>query len=323
MLYFYYGQEDYNIEIELAKLKSKVVDKSFLATNFRVYDNPRFQELIDILRTPSLMFGNVLAVISCEKYFFDSKGKINFEDKELKQFEELVQTLPESLYIVFVCKIDRESTKKIDTRRKLFKILSKYASVTEFPEYKPYQKELASWIQKQVKKKELMMSSDIVQFLIERLGTNLRVIDNELDKLKLAIYPEKNVKKEHIQNNCTSTEDIFLLADYILKGQKDLALFEFKKLCANKHYLEILAVLQTSFTKLASMKVDAVDKNSFEIASKTHLPEFIVKKQLEKIRNVPMDRLIQIRKNLLEAEYRVKTGEMAFYELPVELALLN
>lgn len=323
MLYFYYGQEDYNLELELAKLKSKVVDKAFLATNYRVYDNPRFQELIDILRTPSLMFGNVLAVINCEKYFFEAKGKINFDDKELKQLEELVQTLPDSLYIVFVCKIERESTKKIDTRRKLFKILSKYGSVCEFPEYKPYQKELAAWIQKQVKKKEMMMSSDIVQFLIERLGTNLRVIDNELDKLKLAIYPEKNVKKEHIQNNCSSTEDIFLLADYILKGQKDYALFEFKKLCANKHYLEILAVLQTSFTKLAAMKVDAVDKNPFEIASKTRLPEFIVKKQLEKIRNVPMERLIKIRKNLLDAEYRVKTGEMAFYELPVELALLG
>ena len=71
------------------------------------------------------------------------------------------------------------------------------------------------------------------------------------------------------------------------------------------------------------MKVDSVNKSSFEIASKTKVPEFIVKKQLEKLKNVPMDRLIKIRQNLLEAEYRVKTGEIAFYELPVELALLG
>lgn len=323
MLYFYHGQEDYLIELELESLKSKVVDKSFLSTNYRVYDNPKFQELIDILRTPSLMFGNVLAVVNCEKYFFDTKGKINFEDKELKQIEEAIQSIPESLYVVFVCRIERGSTKKIDTRRKIYKIISKNASTSEFAEFKPYQKELASWIQKQVKKKELMMASDVVQFLIERLGTNLRVIDNELEKLKLSVYPEKNIKKEHIKDICTSTEDIFLLSDYILKGQKDLALLEFKKLCTNKHYLEILAVLQTSFSRLAAMKVDSVDKSSFEIASKTHMSEFIVKKQLEKLRNVPMDRIIQIRKNLLEAEYRVKTGEMAFYELPVELGLLG
>lgn len=311
------------IELELQKLKEKVVDKAFLATNYRIYDNPKFQELMDILRTPSLMFGNVLAIVNCEKYFFDTKGKINFEDKELKEIEQAIELMPDSLNIVFVCKIEHSTTKKVDTRRKLYKILAKHATITEFAEFKPYQKELATWIQKQVKSKDMMISSEVVQFLIERLGTNLRVIDSELEKLKLVIHPEKMIKKEDIQNVCTSSEDIFLLTDYILKGQKDLALLEFKKLCVNKHYLEILAVLQTNFSKLAVMKVDSVSMNSFEIASKTKMPEFIVKKQLEKLKNVPMDRLIEIRKNLLEAEYRVKTGEIAFYELPVELALLG
>ena len=311
------------MEAELNKLKDKLVDKAFLSTNYRVYDNPKFPELMDILRTPALMFGSILAVINCEKYFFDTKGKINFEDKELKQIEETIQTVPDTLNIVFVCKLERESTKKIDTRRKLYKILAKHTTMTEFPEWKTYSKELPAWIHKQAKQKDLIMTSDVVQFLIDRLGTNLRVINSELDKLKLAIYPTKAVKKEDIQNICTSSEDIFVLTDYILKGEKDKALLEFQKLCTNKHYLEILAVLQTNFCKMASIKVDSVNKSPMEIAAKNHLSEFIVKKHLEKLRKVPMDRLIKIRKNLLEAEYRVKTGEMSFYELPVELALLN
>ncbi len=311
------------MEAELNKLRDKLVDKAFLSTNYRVYDNPKFPELMDILRTPSLMFGSILAVINCEKYFFDTKGKINFDDKELKQIEETVQAVADTLNIVFVCKIERESSKKIDTRRKLYKILAKNTTMTEFPEWKTYSKELPVWIQKQAKQKDLIMASEVTQFLIDRLGTNLRVINSELDKLKLAIYPTKAVKKEDIQNICTSSEDIFVLTDYILKGEKDKALLEFKKLCTNKHYLEILAVLQTNFAKMASIKVDSVSKSPMEIAAKNHLPEFIVKKHLEKLRKVPMDRLIKIRRNLLEAEYRVKTGEMSFYELPVELALLN
>ena len=310
------------MEAELNKLRDKLVDKAFLSTNYRVYDNPKFPELMDILRTPSLMFGSILAVINCEKYFFDTKGKINFDDKELKQIEETVQAVADTLNIVFVCKIERESSKKIDTR-KLYKILAKNTTMTEFPEWKTYSKELPVWIQKQAKQKDLIMASDVTQFLIDRLGTNLRVINSELDKLKLAIYPTKAVKKEDIQNICTSSEDIFVLTDYILKGEKDKALLEFKKLCTNKHYLEILAVLQTNFAKMASIKVDSVSKSPMEIAAKNHLPEFIVKKHLEKLRKIPMDRLIKIRRNLLEAEYRVKTGEMSFYELPVELALLN
>ena len=151
MLYFFHGQEEYLIELEIQKLKSKVVDKAFLATNYRTYDNPKFQELIDILRTPSLMFGNVFAVIYCEKYFFDVKGKINFEDKELKEIEQALEIMPDSLHIALVCKVERGSTKKVDTRRKLYKIITKYTQPTEFAEFKPYQKELTTWIQKQVK----------------------------------------------------------------------------------------------------------------------------------------------------------------------------
>ena len=60
-----------------------------------------------------------------------------------------------------------------------------------------------------------------------------------------------------------------------------------------------------------------------EISRKTGMHEFLVKKQLEKVRNVPADKIIKIRKNLLEAEYRIKTGDMQFGDLPVELAILG
>src|SRR5574344_801866 len=323
MLYFYYGQEDFNIEKELKMLKDKVVDKAFLATNYRVYDNPKYMELLEVLQTPSLMFGSVLEIINCEKYFYDAKGKVNFEDKELKQIESALESMSEGLHVVFVCKTDRDSTKKIDTRRKLYKIITKYATSKEFVQFRSYDKELSSWILKQSKAKNLIIASDTVKFMIERVGTNLRILDNELEKLKLAIYPEKTIKKEHIKSICTATEDIFVLTDYILKSEKDNALLEFRKLCTTKHYLEILSALQTNFTKMAELKVDSINMSAMEIASKSHKSEFFVKKQIEKIKNVPMDRLIKIRKNLIEAEYRIKTGEISFYELPVELAILN
>ena len=44
---------------------------------------------------------------------------------------------------------------------------------------------------------------------------------------------------------------------------------------------------------------------------------------MSSLKNVPMDKLVDIRKKLLDAEYKVKTGEIAFYELPIELALLG
>lgn len=323
MLYFFFGQEEFNIEIEIEKIKSKTVDKTFVAANYRVYNNPVFSELIEILQSAPLMFGKVLSVINCEKYFFDIKGKINFEDKELKILENILQTVPDALTVIFVCKIPRDEIKKIDTRRKIYKIISKYAQISEFPEFKPYQKEYAAWIQKRLKQKELFASSDTVSFLIERLGTNLRIVDNELEKIKLSIYPEKNIKNADIEKICTSTQDIFLLTDYILLGKKDLALSEYKKLCTEKHYLEIAAVLQTNFSRLLGLKVDSLSMSASEISRKTGMHEFVVKKQLEKLKNIPADKIIGIRRRLLEAEYLMKSGDMQFGDLAVELAIMG
>lgn len=113
MLDFFFGQEEFNIEAELEKLKAKTVDKAFLSTNYKVKDNPAPQELIELLRTPPLMFGKVLAVVNCEKYFIDAgKGKVNFDDKEIAALESALQTVAESLHVVFVCRIERDSSKK-------------------------------------------------------------------------------------------------------------------------------------------------------------------------------------------------------------------
>ena len=61
-VYFYYGEEDFNIELEIEKMKSKL-NQDFIAMNFQNLDNPEYTELITALRTPPMMFGDMLIVI--------------------------------------------------------------------------------------------------------------------------------------------------------------------------------------------------------------------------------------------------------------------
>ena len=70
-VYFFYGEEDYNIEVEINKLK-KSLDKNFLEMSFKVYNNPEYKDLISILRTQPMMFGKMLIVIKCLDYFSNS-----------------------------------------------------------------------------------------------------------------------------------------------------------------------------------------------------------------------------------------------------------
>ena len=71
-VYFFYGDEDYNIELEINALKKKLLDKNFSSMNFKSLDNPPYTDLISYLRTQPMMFGNQMILINCEDYFSKS-----------------------------------------------------------------------------------------------------------------------------------------------------------------------------------------------------------------------------------------------------------
>lgn len=319
-LYFFYGQEEFNIEIEVEKLKKKLLDSSFKSMNYKVLDNPDFVELIDTCRSTPLMFGNMLIVVNIDKYFVGNKS---VDDKFLEDFSAALENVSPSLNIVFVCKIPRDENKKVDTRKKLYKTIAKFAQATEFVQYKTYQKELNAAIAKLTKSKNLECDANVITYLIEQLGSNLRLIDSELDKLKIAIHPNKNVSIEDVKQNCVSEDDIFALADMIVAENQDETLRQFTSLLERKHYLEVLAVLQSNLQKFIYMKSHSVNSPPSIIAQNLHLHEFIVKKTLEKVRGISLKRLINIKENLTQAEFKIKSGQTTSPETAIEIALLS
>lgn len=76
-VWFFYGKEEYRIEQEISKLKNELLDDTFRSMNYRVYYSPSFDELLDVLQSAPLMFGNLLSVIHCENYFVKTKNKKN------------------------------------------------------------------------------------------------------------------------------------------------------------------------------------------------------------------------------------------------------
>ena len=196
-VYFFHGDEDYNIELELEKMTSKL-NPDFKSMNFQVLDNPIYSTLANVLRSTPMMFGNMLIVINCEDYFLSNKNF--FDDSELADIEDALKNNPETLDIVFVVRLPRDENKKLDSRRKLYKILSKFNS-KEFPTFKTYKTtEIAGWIKNHAKSKDISLKDDAVMMLIEQIGNNLREFNTELDKLKLIAYPEKTVTKKMVED---------------------------------------------------------------------------------------------------------------------------
>ena len=316
-IYFFYGEEDFNIEKELDKLK-KGLDKNFLEMSFKTYDNPKFADLTAILRTQPMMFGKMLIVINCLDYFSKT-----FDDKEIKEITSALENNNDNLDIVFLAILPRNEGKKLDSRKKFFKLLSKF-NAREFPTIPTYKTaEIEEWVKKQAKSKGIKPSSDAVTNLVIQVGNNLRQLDTELDKLKLLAYPSENITADMVKEICISNEDFFAFSDLLMQNEKDSALLEFHKLLDKKHPLEILATLQTMLRRWIILKAKSGELTNYELSRLTGQHEFVVQKTLQKLKKTNLKDLVALKQNLTEAEYRIKSGQALDVEEEVENAILK
>lgn len=320
-VFLFYGQEEYLMEKEIKKLKNELLDASFMSMAYKVFDNPPFNTLIECVQSAPLMFGSTLSLIYLDKYLIGNK--MSLDDKQIESIDYALSSLSDSVNIIFVCKVPRDENKKPDSRKKFYKTLSKYSQVREFAQFKTYQKELNAQIAKMAKEKELTISSDNIALFIEQLGSNLTLIDSELEKLKVALHPNKTINSDAIRKYCTSSEDVFVLADLIIQGNKNEVLKQYNLLTEKRHPLEIFSVLQSNFQRFIFIKNYEKKMSAKDISLKLKLHEFIVMKTQEKLRKTSLDKLIQIRENLVNAEYKMKTGQSASPETILELALLS
>lgn len=316
-VYFFYGDEDYNIEQEIEKLK-KGLDKNFLEMSFKTYDNPKFPDLISILRTQPMMFGKMLIVINCLEYFSKT-----FDDKEIKEIEKALDDNNENLDIVFVAQLPRDNTKKLDSRKKLFKLFAKQHSkeCRQIPTYKTA--ELESWIIKEGKARGIKFEKDALTAVISQIGNNLRQIAGELDKLKLFAYPKDTVTAAMVREICISNEDLFAFSDFLMENEKDRALLEYRKLLDTRYPLEILSTLQTMLRRWIILKAKGQNYSSTELSRMTGMHEYVVKLTMQKLKKNNLKDLVKLKENLTEAEYRIKSGLAPDVEKEVENALFR
>ncbi len=316
MIYFFYGEEEFNISNEIGKLK-KTLDKNFLEMSFKTYDNPKFPDLIAILRTQPMMFGKMLIVINCLDYFSKT-----FDDKEIKQISDALENNPDTLDIVFVAQLPRDEGKKLDSRKKFFKLLKNY-NAQEFPTIPTYKTaELEGWVQKQARSKKIKLDNSALTTLIAQVGNNLRQLDGELEKLALLAYPKDLITKNMVQEICISNEDLFAFSDYLMQNEKDKALLEYRKLLDKKHPLEILATLQTMLRRWIILKSKSSECSPLELSRLTGQHEYVVKLTLQKLKKTSLKDLVHLKQRLTDTEYKIKSGQLLNPDEEVENAFI-
>lgn len=321
---FLFGDEDYLIEKETEKIKKQVLNGDVNELNYRVVDNPSFSTFSETLRTNAMMFGDVVIVVKCPRYFLESKQKEKLDEKQTKELIEGLNNVSQRVHLILICPTPKGEKKKPDSRKKLYKELIKITKPKEFQSYKSYEDyKLIPIIKKMADESELKIGNGEINLLIQTVGTSLRDISNSLEKLKLYAYPKNIITKEMVKEVVCVNCDIFALVDLILNKDYTQSLKLISDILQKEHYLPTLAFIQSTFSNLTKLKIYSKKLRSYDLAVKLNQNEFIVKKNLEKIAKIPLEELIRLKINLTKAEFKLKQGtikdpicalELAFFE---------
>lgn len=233
-----------SLEQFLIKEKINKILKEYNIDNINVneYDleNDNLKEIIDDCSTYSL-FSDKKAIVVKNSYIYTSK-KSNEED--LKMLEDYLNNYNPDTILIFVV------NDKLDERKKVTKLINKIGKVevldtkdlttTVINLFKPYN-----------------IDKPLVKQFIDRVGNNLSLISNEIDKIKT--YKDKdinityddiiNLTKENIEAN------IFLLIDSIISKDKEKSLIIYNKLIdLNEEPISIIITLANKIRSLYQTK---------------------------------------------------------------------
>lgn len=305
MIYLLHGEDKHQIDQKLKQIKADFLNGK--GSDFDIFSFDSRSDIEDIIvATENVGFlsqGKLIVI----KNKFSQKGPIGAGNKQNKteqsQILELIEKIPKEVIMVFV-----EDTKIHPVRSKLVKTIQENGNVYRFDILRYPQ--AVSWAQKESLKKGKKLDYDAAQTLIFYSGSDLQLIENELEKLS-KYQTENTIQKSDVETLTRPqvSPKIFILIDHIAekKWQKSYTVLDqMLELGESPLYIHTMIVYQ--FRNLIIVK-QLLDKNISRnlIASKSKLHPFVVQKTISQAENFDFQKLKKIYQKLLKADLILKT----------------
>lgn len=190
-IYLLHGEEPYYIDL---------ISKAIIANALEEHERDFNQ---------SVFYGSdseVLSIISEAKGYpmmAERRLVVIREAQDLKDFEMLEKycAKPEQSTVLVIM----YKGKKFDSRKKIFKEISKNGLVFSSDKLKDYQ--LVDWINNYLKTTDFSITPKATSLLADYLGNDLSKIINELDKLALLLQKGTTINEVHIDENIGISKD--------------------------------------------------------------------------------------------------------------------
>lgn len=309
MIYLLYGKEPLLLlKKETELLKTETIDP---------YDLKKYDLETDSLTTiledavTISMFGTKKAILVKNSYIFTGSTK----HESIEQNTDLLLSYlehpnPDTLLVFEVV------SEKLDERKKIVKQIKKQGSVTELSPPKNVNGIVKEMLE------DYKADPSTIQLLIDRVGTNLQILEKTCEKIKTYKDGQKLITEEDIINLTEKNidTDIFNFIETIILNKKEEALEIYQEmLLRNEEPIKIIVMLANQFRLMYQAKeLNKQGYRSSDIASILEVHPYRVKLALEKSYHFESSILLHYLEQLALLDSNIKQG---FVEKGIALEL--
>lgn len=313
MIYLFYGIEDYLIQKEIDSIKQK---NNIEEISISRYDltNTNIEKIIEDCEMNS-MFTDKKVIIVNNSYMFTGQSKKGQIEQNLEALEKYLNNPNIDTLLIFI-----SDSEKLDERKKIVKLIKQKGIVKEFNTTTNINNIVKSFFN------DYKISDSSITKLINRVGNNLPLLEEEAEKLKLYKDDIKEINDEDILKitNKNVDLDIFKLIDNIIMKNKKVATETYNEMIKyGEEPIKILIMIASQIrlmyqTKLLYKK-GYTEKDS---ASLLGIHPYRVKLATEKGRKYTESDLLMYLDNLADLDSKIKQSNVD-KKMAIELFILK
>ncbi|MFA5603459.1 MAG: DNA polymerase III subunit delta [Bacilli bacterium] len=308
-LYIVYGLDSFLIDLEVKKIIGDIDPINIVKYNL---DEHLIDYVIDDASTLSLFSPQKTIIIKNSNIFTSRKNDL---EHDLKKIEKYLSNPNPNSTLIFIVETD-----KLDERKKIYKIINKEGIIkhVEIP------KNLTKFVTDSFDNYKINI--DNINILLDRVGNNLGVLTQEINKLKIYKDEDLIITKEDILEvtSKNSQPDLFLFVDYIVNKDLEKAFDMYKELRTfNEEPIMIISMLANKFRMMYQSKL-LIQKGYTinDIATNLGSHPYPVKLAIEKGREYSSELLLNYLEKLADLDFNIKSG-IIDKELGLELFILS
>lgn len=317
MYYILHGEDEFSRREQIKKFRAQLGDPQFADLNTAQFDGRKLalSELTHACDAVPFLSDKRLVIVEGMLARFEPRHKksdAEADEPEVEAHPELAKELiaylprlPATTRLVFV------ENKTLAKNNPVFKFAASDAQAVVKEFTAPDARALPKWIVERVKQKDGVIEPAAVSELAAHIGSDLRLLDNEIEKL-LTYRARAPIRAADVRAVVAAVTEssIFDWVDAIGRREADRALrLLHAQLAHNAAPLYLLTMITRQFRMLLQWR-DLAERGMSpdQINAQLKLHPFVARKTAEQARNFSLPQLEAVYQKLLDADAAIKTG---------------